>query len=304
MIFENEINLFNPNAIANEFHTQSTQINVVQGKIGALISDSQIQELQSGGKNIYTRLVTAEADISGITTQVSSLRQADGELSSQISTIRQRADSISLEVTSVKNNYAQKAQIIMAINNITQESETVIKSSHISLAGKTIDLTSDNITINSTNFKVDKNGNITANAGTFGGDLNAAGGTFKGQLNAATGTFKGTVHVGTDIWMELTTNGSLHGGRGVYDYGYLSYAADIYDKTIKANRYGALFSTGVIQLMTPCLCTRSTTDTRQMAYIGASRTIKIITDIWQREDGGLQWTWETLQFENGLLLMA
>lgn len=169
MIFENEINLFNPNAIANEFHTQSTQISVVQGKIGALISDSQIQELQSGGKNIYTRLVAAEADINGITTQVSSLRQTDGELSSQISTIRQRADSISLEVTSVKNSYAQKAQIIMAINNITQESETVIASSHISLAGKTIDLTADNIVINSSFFKVDKTGKITATSGTIGG---------------------------------------------------------------------------------------------------------------------------------------
>ena len=35
--------------------------------------------------------------------------------------------------------------------------------------GKTINLTSDNIAISSTNFSVDKNGNITAKGGTIGG---------------------------------------------------------------------------------------------------------------------------------------
>ncbi len=184
MVFENEINIFNPDAIANEFHTQSTQISAVQGKIGAIISDSQIQELQNGGFNLYSRLVSAEMDINGISTQVSSLRQVDGQLESQISTVRQTANSISLEVSSVKSGYAKKSQIIMAINNTTQESETIINAEHISLAGKTIKLTTDNIAISSTNFSVDKYGNMVARAGTFSGTIKGANITLGGASNA------------------------------------------------------------------------------------------------------------------------
>lgn len=42
------------------------------------------------------------------------------------------------------------------------------------LSGNTINLTSKNIAIDSTNFKVDKDGNMTANAGTFGGTVNTS----------------------------------------------------------------------------------------------------------------------------------
>ena len=57
--------------------------------------------------------------------------------------------------------------IILAINN--DDSSATIKADKIKLNGKTIDLTSEDITINSTNFSVDKNGNIRATSGTMGG---------------------------------------------------------------------------------------------------------------------------------------
>ena len=40
------------------------------------------------------------------------------------------------------------------------------------LSGKEIDLTSDNININSTNFKVDKNGNVTCKNANIDGRKN------------------------------------------------------------------------------------------------------------------------------------
>lgn len=57
--------------------------------------------------------------------------------------------------------------IILAINN--DDSSATIKADKIKLNGKTIDLTTEDITINSTNFSVDKNGNIRATSGTMGG---------------------------------------------------------------------------------------------------------------------------------------
>ena len=210
MIFENEVNLFDPNAIVNEFHAQTTQINVVQGKISAMISDSQIQELQNGTVNMFDRLVSAEADITGIRTQVSSLRQKDGELESQISTISQTASAISLEVSAVKNNYAQKAQIILAINNTTQQSETVINAEHISLAGKTINLTSDNIAITSTNFKVTKAGALTATSATISGTITSSSGTIGGFTLGST-----NLHNGMTSLADTTHDGVWVGTDGI-----------------------------------------------------------------------------------------
>ena len=51
-------------------------------------------------------------------------------------------------------------------NNVTT---SVIYADKISLSGKTIDMTSDNIAINSTYFSLDKNGNLRATSGTMGG---------------------------------------------------------------------------------------------------------------------------------------
>ena len=68
------------------------------------------------------------------------------------------------------NAKVSKGDVINEIN--LDESGVSINADKISLAGKTIEMTSDNIAINSTNFQVDKNGNITANSGTFKGTLN------------------------------------------------------------------------------------------------------------------------------------
>lgn len=210
MVFEQEINLYDPNAIANEFHTQSTQISAVQGKISAMISDSQIQELQDGTVNMFDRLVSAEMDLTGIHTQVSSLNQKDGELESQISTISQTASDISLEVSSVKNNYAKKSQIILAINSITQESQAQINAERISLAGKTINLTSDNITINSTYFKVDKYGNVKATSGEFSGKITASSGTIGGFTIGST-----SIYNGMTSFTDTNHNGVYLGTNGI-----------------------------------------------------------------------------------------
>ncbi len=59
------------------------------------------------------------------------------------------------------------ANIILAINNGT--SSATINADKISLDGKEIDLTAGNITIDSDNFSVDKNGNISATSGKIGG---------------------------------------------------------------------------------------------------------------------------------------
>lgn len=71
------------------------------------------------------------------------------------SSITQTAEEINLEV-------GKKVGDDEIISKINQSAEQVqINADKISLAGKEIDMTGDNITINSTNFEVDKDGNLT-----------------------------------------------------------------------------------------------------------------------------------------------
>ena len=81
-----------------------------------------------------------------------------------------------------------KGEVINEIN--LDETGAEINAEKISLAGKEIKLTADDITIKSTNFNVDSNGNITANNVT----LNS--GTFKGTLN----TLQNCI-VGNDLYI-------------------------------------------------------------------------------------------------------
>lgn len=76
-----------------------------------------------------------------------------------------------------------KGDVINEIN--LDETGAEINAEKISLAGKTIELTSEDIKINSNNFQVDKNGNVTAN------NLKATNGEFSGKINASTGNISG-----------------------------------------------------------------------------------------------------------------
>jgi len=81
-----------------------------------------------------------------------------------------------------------KGEVINEIN--LDESGAEINAEKISLAGKEIKLTTDDITISSTNFNVDSGGNITANNVT----LNS--GTFKGDVNTSQNCY-----VGNDLYV-------------------------------------------------------------------------------------------------------
>lgn len=78
-------------------------------------------------------------------------------------------DTLEAKVSQVadEDGNVTSASIILAVNN--DESQAVINADKVSLEGKEINLTSDDIVIESTNFSVDKDGKITATAGEIGG---------------------------------------------------------------------------------------------------------------------------------------
>lgn len=113
------------------------------------------------------------------------------------------SSAISLEVGQKLNSSDfTKANIILEINN--GQGSAKINAGTIDLdatdilnliAGNAINLTSKNITIASTNFNVDKNGNMTCNNATVNGTINSSNGSIGGWTINNQGLSNGTVFI-------------------------------------------------------------------------------------------------------------
>lgn len=113
------------------------------------------------------------------------------------SKIEQSADEINLEVGQKVN----ENEVISAINLSPESAE--IDSNKISLKGKKIDLTADNVSIASDKFNVDKNGNMKCtDAEINGGDItlkNAGDSNPKLEIYDTTNVSLGTLNIGDDL---------------------------------------------------------------------------------------------------------
>lgn len=113
------------------------------------------------------------------------------------SKITQTANEINLEVNKkVNDEDFTGANIMLKVNE--DESQAQINADKISLAGKTIEMTSDDITINSTNFKVDKDGKVKATNGEFSGEVKATTGNISGWVIDNQGINNGVVFLHND----------------------------------------------------------------------------------------------------------
>lgn len=77
------------------------------------------------------------------------------------------------------------------------------------IAGNTINLTAKNIAIDSTNFKVDKNGNMTAKSGTFEGTIKSNDGNIGGWHVDSSGLNNGTVSINNNGLANIYTAADL-----------------------------------------------------------------------------------------------
>lgn len=66
MRFTKEITLFAPSGTLKRFQGLETSFEVEQGKISALISESELIELQNGNKTMYSRMASTEQTVKGL----------------------------------------------------------------------------------------------------------------------------------------------------------------------------------------------------------------------------------------------
>lgn len=148
-------------AISRKFTAQETAINVVQGNISLLASESEITELKNGNKTMYSKLATVEVDLKSITLAVSSSEYQD--INGVLSAITQARASITLNSQEI----ALKVNKDNIVSSINQSAEAIsINANKINFNGL--------VTAND-NFKILADGSMEAKNGSFSGAVSVGG---------------------------------------------------------------------------------------------------------------------------------
>lgn len=95
MIFEQEASIFSKDYTLKRFQAAETAIQVTQGKITALISESELIELQNSKATMYSKLASAVLDINSLQLQFS-------DISSKYDTVTGKYSSLDAKVADYK----------------------------------------------------------------------------------------------------------------------------------------------------------------------------------------------------------
>ena len=95
MIFEQPVNIYSQDYALKRFQAAETAIQVTQGKITALISESELIELQNSKATMYSKLASAVLDINSLQLQFS-------DISSKYDTVNGQYSSLDAKVADYK----------------------------------------------------------------------------------------------------------------------------------------------------------------------------------------------------------
>lgn len=132
MRLQKEINIFAKEAMIKRFHAIETAVSVTKGNISAIISDSEIVELQNNETTMYSKLGKLDMSVSGIvqqytdlTTKYDSVRDQYTAMDSKLATYKTSVDGLSANITQVSarlnNNYSTTETMNAAISAAKDE---------------------------------------------------------------------------------------------------------------------------------------------------------------------------------------
>ena len=139
MRFEREINIYGDETVLKRFQAAETSISVVQGKISAMISESELTELENSNATMYSKLASAIMEIdaltlnfSDLTTKYNTVSGQYSALNSKVATYKASVDELSADISSVQQNlsknYSTTTQMNSAINAKANEISAKVSS--------------------------------------------------------------------------------------------------------------------------------------------------------------------------------
>lgn len=132
MRLQKEINIFAKEAMIKRFRAIETAVSVTKGNISAIISDSEIVELQNSETTMYSKLGKLDMSVSGlvqqytdIATKYDSVRDQYTAIDSKLATYKTSVDGLSANITQVStrlnNNYSTTETMNAAISAAKDE---------------------------------------------------------------------------------------------------------------------------------------------------------------------------------------
>ena len=140
MIFEKEINIYAPDAILKRFQAAETSVEVTRGKIEALISESELIELQNSKATMYSKMGDIKFTVDGliqnysdVTAKYDTVTGQYSSLQGKVAEYKQGLDGLSANLASVNtrlnNDYSTTEVMNAAISaSIEGFSSTVSKT--------------------------------------------------------------------------------------------------------------------------------------------------------------------------------
>ena len=142
MRFIKTINIYAKEATLKRFKAIETNFEVTQGKISALISESELKELQNGKKTMYSRMASTEQTVGGLSqkytdlsTKYDAVSAQYTELDSKTAEYKTAVDGFSADLTElhthIEEDYSTTNQMELAIKaSVTGLSLEVRESSY------------------------------------------------------------------------------------------------------------------------------------------------------------------------------
>lgn len=129
MQFEREINIYSDEAILKRFQANETSISVVQGKISALISESELIELENSNATMYSKLASAVLDIDSLNVNFSELNTKYNTVSGQYTALDSKVAEYKAGVDGLSANISQISTNLSKNYSTTTQMNAAIKAS-------------------------------------------------------------------------------------------------------------------------------------------------------------------------------
>ena len=126
MLFEHPVNIYSQDYVLKRFQSNETAVQVVRGKLSALISESELIELQNSKATMYSKLASAVLDINSLQLQFSDISSKYDTVTGQYSSLDAKVadykaglDGLSVNLTNlstrINNDYSTTTAMNAAI---------------------------------------------------------------------------------------------------------------------------------------------------------------------------------------------
>ena len=233
MIFTQEVNIYSSEAIIKRFRAVDTSLQVVQGKISAILTDSEILELQNSKTTMYSKLANVELKVdsltlnfSDLTTKYNSLTGKYDSLDSKVADYKLGVDGLSADISATKQNLKDNYSTTSAMNTAISASVNGFKTEvSNTYATKTSMNTAKQDAINSANTATDNKLKGYSTTVQMNSEINQKVDSITSTVDARFKSYSTTLHMNTIIDQK---------GDSILSTGSATYATKTETNTLKS----------------------------------------------------------------------